>query len=187
MAANKNSRKDITPEMVIRRRRRRLRDIEAAKALMFKILTLAVAVAVMFGVIFGITAVKGGDMEPELSAGDLILYYRIENNYVRNDVVVMKRDGSEYIGRLIGMPGDTINITSSGTVSIDGNNIFENNIFYETKPYEGSSRYPLTMGQDEYFLLADKRDTAKDSRYFGPVKRSELKGKVITSIKRTGI
>ena len=141
----------------------------------------------MFGVIFGITPMKGGDMEPELSAGDLLLYFRIENNYARNDVVIMDRDGDQYVGRLIGLPGDTINITASGTISIDGNNIFENDIFYETKPYEGTGRYPITLAGDEYFLLADKRDTAKDSRYFGPVKRNELKGKVITSVRRTGI
>lgn len=187
MGANIKNRKDITPEAIIKQRRRKLRDRAMAASLLYKILTLALAIFVLFGVFFGLTAMKGGDMEPKLSAGDLLLYYRLESSYARNDVAIMERNGDQYVGRLIGMPGDTINITSSGTVSIDGNNIFETNIFYETKPYEGSGRYPLTLANDEYFLLADKRDTAKDSRYFGPVKRSELKGKVITSVKRTGI
>lgn len=175
------------PEAVILKRRRRLRDREAAKSLVLKIFTLVIAVLVMFGVIFGITPMKGGDMEPKLSAGDLLVYYRLEKNFNRNDVVIMERDGNQYVGRLIGLPGDTINISPSGGISIDGNNIFETGIFYETKPYEGSGRYPLGLAENDYFLLADKRDTAKDSRYFGPVKREEIKGKVISSVKRTGI
>lgn len=179
--------RSLEPEAVIRRRRRRLRDREALKALILKIILLAAVLAVLFGALFGLTPMKGGDMEPKLSAGDLLLYYRLEKNFARNDVVIMERDGKEYVGRLIGMPGDTLDISRDGVISIDGNNIVETNIFYETKPYEESGRYPIALGQDEYFLLADKRDTAKDSRHFGAVKAEEIKGKVITSVKRTGI
>ena len=175
------------PESVIRKRRRKLKEREDLKTLLFKILVLAAALAVMFGVVFGITPMKGGDMEPKISAGDLLLYYRLEKDFARNDVVLMERDGDQYAGRIIAMPGEVIEITPTGTMSIDGNQIVETDIFYETKPIEGISRYPLTLGEDEYFILADKRDTAKDSRYFGPVKGKEIKGKVITSVHRTGL
>ena len=46
---------------------------------------------------------------------------------------------------------------------------------------------PLTLADDEYFILCDYREGAKDSRYFGPICGNEIKGKVITLIRRSGI
>jgi len=40
---------------------------------------------------------------------------------------------------------------------------------------------PVQLGQDEYFLLGDNRDNSEDSRYFGPVPRQFIVGKVLTT------
>ena len=183
----KEIRNSKTPESVILKRRRRLRDKRLLTSVIQKLAVLVIAAAVIFGLIFGITPMKGGDMEPRLEAGDLLLYYRLEKNPARNDVVIMKRDGKQYVGRLIGMPGDTLIITTDGKINVDGNIAYERNIFYETKPIEEGVKYPVTLKKDEYFILADKRNTAKDSRYFGPVKAEEIKGKVLTVIKRISL
>ena len=185
--AGGRQRPEYTPESVILARRRRLRDLAMLGALIRKLLLFALILLILFGAVFGIAPMKGSDMEPRLSQGDLLLYYRLEKNPVRNDVVIMKRGGSRYVGRLIGMPGDTVNISNGGVISINGNNIMESDIYYETKPYQDTGRYPLTLADNEYFLLGDKRDTAKDSRYFGAVEADEIKGKVIMAIRRTGI
>ncbi len=184
---SKKSQKPLTPEAAIRTRRIRLADQQAAWALVRKIIIVAVIFYIIFGVLFGVTSMKGGDMQPKIAAGDLLLYYRLNDNYVRNDVVVMKRDGSEYTGRIVGIPGDTIEITADGSLFINGNRIIETEIYFPTEPYQGATGYPLTLADDEYFLLGDHRITAKDSRYFGAVKADELKGKVITAIRRTDI
>ncbi len=156
-------------------------------SLIVKIAVLAVAVLVLFGGIFGVSPMKGSDMEPKISAGDLLIYYRLDKDYARNEIVVMERDGKQYVGRIIALPGENININTSGTISIDGNNVYEADIYYETKPYPETGRYPSTMDEDKYFILGDKRESAKDSRYFGPVDKSEIKGKVITSINRISL
>ena len=182
-----NQAKNPTPAAAIRRQRMRVADKQAAWALVRKAAALALAALVLFGVVFGLTPMKGGDMEPKLSAGDLLLYYRMEDNFARNDVVVIQRDGSQYVGHIIGMPGDTIEITDDATVRVNGNNIVETEIFFKTEAFQDAVPYPVQLGSNEYFLLGDHRETAHDSRYFGAVTRDELKGKVITAIRRTDL
>ena len=60
-------------------------------------------------------------------------------------------------------------------------------IYYSTPRYENGPDYPVTMAEGEYFILCDYREGARDSRYFGPVSRDEIKGKVITVIRRSGL
>ena len=171
-----------TPEEVILKRRRRLRDEALLTSAIQKILVVTVALVIIFGFIFGITPMKGGDMEPKLSAGDLLIYYRMEKEPVRGDILLMERDGKQYVGRLVGMPNDMIVITGDGTINVNGSAMIETDVYFETRPYADGVKYPIVLEEGEYFLLAAKRDTAKDSRYFGPVKAEEIKGKVLTSI-----
>lgn len=187
MKRDKTHKQTLTPAAAIRTRRIRLADRQALYALLRKIALLAVMVFVLFGVVFGLTPMKGGDMQPKFASGDLLLYYRLQEAYARNDVVVMNREGSQYVGRIVGMPGDTIEITSEKTVCIDGKDIIETGIYYETEAFQDAVQYPLTLGAGQYFLLGDCRDVAKDSRYFGPVQQAELNGKVITALRRTDI
>ena len=176
-----------TPAAAIRKQRIRVADRQAVFSLLCKVLILAACIYVLFGVLFGLTPMKGGDMQPKFAAGDLLLYYRMEDSYARNDVVVMNRDGSQYVGRIIGMPGDTIEITPNHVVRVNGNNIVETEIFFETEAFQEAVQYPLELGGTEYFLLGDNREVARDSRYFGAVDQSELRGRVITAVRRTDL
>ena len=45
----------------------------------------------------------------------------------------------------------------------------------------------MTLAENEFFVLCDYREGAKDSRYFGPVSAGEIKGKVITVLRRSGL
>ena len=47
--------------------------------------------------------------------------------------------------------------------------------------------YPLTLGPDECFVLADRRNGGEDSRYFGPVSKDEIMGTVVTIVRRTNL
>ena len=107
MRADKSG-QNPTPEAVILRRRRALRDRALMSSALQKLAVLVAVVIIVFGIIFGLTPMKGGDMEPKLSAGDLLIYYRIGKEYARNDVVLMKREGKQYVGRLVGMPGESV-------------------------------------------------------------------------------
>ena len=65
--------------------------------------------------------------------------------------------------------------------------VIESNIFYPTPRYEDHVNYPLTLADDEVFVLADSRNGGTDSRYFGPVKKSEILGSVVLIVRRTNL
>ena len=134
-------------------------------------------------------------MLPKICAGDICLYYRIGDEYIGNAVVVYKKNGKESTGRVVAVPGDVINVTEAGTVEINGNQIMESEIYYDTTPYdfENSSNanvvvnYPVTLGENEYFILGDYRTASKDSRVYGPIKTDDIKGEVILVLRRKNL
>ena len=75
---------------------------------------------IIFGVIFGITPMKNKDMSPKINAGDLMLFYRLENNFSIRDVVIFEKDGVSYTGRIIAKDGDTVEITNEAEVKVNG-------------------------------------------------------------------
>ena len=96
-------------------------------------------------------------------------------------------DGEQYVGRIVANPGDTVEVTDQATLVVNGSTVLENDIYYTTPKYDNGPAYPVTLAQDEYFILCDYREGARDSRYFGPVSLAEIKGKVITVVRRSGL
>lgn len=139
---------------------------------------------ILFTFVIGIKTVQNNDMNPRLQAGDVIVYFKLDNDLKSQDLVILNKDGEEYIGRIVAKGGDTVNITPESALIINGNNVSEQNIFYETVQYEGFVEYPLTLEKDEIFVLCDMREGGKDSRYYGPVKKSDIKGTVLVSFRR---
>ena len=83
--------------------------------------------------------------------------------------------------------GDTVEITDDEHLIINGNTMIERGIFESTPRYKGFVDYPLTLPENTYFVLVDKRDGGEDSRYYGPVKLDEILGTVITIVRRTNL
>ncbi len=177
----------LTPEEAILQRRRRIADREEIVSFLTRLAGLAALLWVLLGLVFGITPMKNDDMKPRISAGDLMLYYRLENTWHAEDVVVFMKDGEQYTGRIIGKGGDTVEITEDAQVVVNGSYVAESDIYYATPQYESEVSYPVSLAEDELFILCDYRQGARDSRYFGAVKLSEVKGKVITVIRRSGL
>lgn len=130
---------------------------------------------------------KNEDMMPRISSGDLLLYYRLQQSFVSGDVIVLQKDGKRYVGRVAAHGGDTVEITEDAQLSVNGSTVIENDIYYSTPRYESEIAYPVTLAENEVFVLCDYREGAKDSRYFGPVSKSEIKGKVITIVRRSNL
>lgn len=124
---------------------------------------------------------------PRISSGDLLLYYRLQQSFVSGDVIVLQKDGKRYVGRVVAHGGDTVEITEDAQLSVNGSIVIENDIYYSTPRYESGIAYPVTLAENEVFVLCDYREGAKDSRYFGPVSKSEIKGKVITIVRRSNL
>lgn len=158
------------------------------KAFFIRFIILIIFLWLLFGVFFGIASVRGDDMFPRMSAGDVVLYYRLEKNFNSGDVLVLKKEGKMRVGRVVAHENDSVEITGEGELKINGNVVVENNVFYKTYPYDKKRvRYPLKLKKDEVFVLCDYREGGKDSRYFGAVRKSEIKGKVITILRRSNL
>ena len=150
-----------------------------------RLLMLAVMLAVLFGVIFGMTSAKNQDMSPKICAGDLLLYYRLERKYSDRDVVVFQKEGTLYTGRIVAREKDKVEITDKNELKINGSIVNESDIFYKTPAYVDGISYPVKVKKDQYFILCDFREGAKDSRYFGAVNAKDIKGRVITVLRRS--
>ena len=143
---------------------------------------------VLFFVIIGITHMPNGDMSPRVDAGDLLIFYRLDRTPAFGELIVFEKevDGKRQmlVGRVIAVPGDTMDINAGNRPVVNGNALIEQDIFRETPRREELVNYPLTLQKDEYFVLVDSREEGVDSRYFGPVNKSEILGTVITLIRR---
>lgn len=180
-------RESVTPEAVIRSRLVRLASGEEIRSFFSKLIWMVILLAVLFGALFGITSVKNNDMSPRMSAGDLVLYYRLEQNLRIQDVVVFEKDGVQYVGRIMARGGDSVEVTEDSRLKVNNSMVVESDIFYSTPRYGDEVEYPVELGENQFFILCDYRNGAKDSRYFGAVDREEIKGKVITAVRRSGL
>ena len=172
------------PGEVIKNKRKKLFQKEEIIIFFERLIFLAALVYIIFGVIFGITPMKNKDMSPKINAGDLMLFYRLENNFSIRDVVIFEKDGVSYTVIIIAKDGDTVEITNEAEVKVNGSLLAENDIYYSTPMYDNNVSYPVTLRENQYFILCDYREGAKDSRYFGAVEMEEIKGKVITIIRK---
>lgn len=140
----------------------------------------------LFTQVFFIHITKGNDMYPAVKDGDLIIGYRLEKPKI-NDVVVINKDNTSYVGRVIAQTGDIVEIDDSGNVKINGS-IQSENVFYNTFIDEESDvTYPITISSDSYFILVDMRKDGTDSRTFGLVSSDDLIGTAISLLRVRGL
>ena len=130
-----------------------------AKAEIRRFLTrLAVFAAlcwVLFGVVFGLAVVPGSAMAPRLCGGDLVLFSRFERGTAAGQVVLYRQDGTLRLGRIAARGGDTVTVTDTGALIINGSTVAEPDITTPTQPVEGGPGYPVTLAEGELFLLCD--------------------------------
>lgn len=154
--------------------------------LLIKIAILVILLVITFVFIFGISRCSDNSMNPSFKDGDLVFYYRLQKEYNIADVVVVEKDDEVQIRRIIAKAGDKVDITEEG-LKINGYLQNETNIYEETLPYVEGISFPIEVPENEYFVLGDSRSNAKDSRIYGTVKKEEIKGGVMTLIRRRGL
>lgn len=137
------------------------------------------------------TIVDGSSMESTLHDKDNLLINKAGywfSDPKRFDIVVFPPSGDEnsyYIKRVIGLPGETVQIELDGTILINGEPLEESygrEIISPDHIYRASE--PILLGEDEYFVMGDNRNNSVDSRFpvVGNVKRDSIIGKAVFRI-----
>lgn len=140
---------------------------------------------IMFFQIFGIMRCEDSMMEPAFHNGDLVIYDRMQKGYDIEDTIVIKKDGKLQVMRIIAAQGDKVDMTKDG-IKINGYLQRQNEMDTKTFPYKEGIKFPIIVKKDEFFVLGDNREYSTDSRIYGTVKKSEIKGSVITLLRRRG-
>ena len=129
------------------------------------------------------TRVDGRSMMNTLHDGDNLIVEKLSYRFSdpkRFDLIVFPPTGKKeyYIKRIIGLPGETVQIDENGNIYINGE-LLEENYGAETIQNPGRAAKPITLGDDEYFVMGDNRNNSKDSRSeeVGNVKRSQIIGR----------
>ncbi|NYE57217.1 signal peptidase I [Carboxydothermus ferrireducens] len=144
----------------------------------------ALAVFALWGLLtsnitFGYTV--GSSMYPNIYNAVCVIEKVKPAEIKRGDIVSIKaNDGEVVIKRVIGLPGEKIQI-KNGRVYINGRVLNEPYLPKGTKT-EWYFTDVLNIPKDSYFLLGDNREISKDSRHYGPVMAKNLEGKVIAYV-----
>ena len=132
------------------------------------------------------TEVNGGSMEPTLSDEDNLIVDKITYRFSdpeRFDIIVFPfkyKEKTYYIKRIIGLPGETVQIDQQWNIYIDGEIMNENYGKDVIQPdHIGLASQPITLVDEEYFVLGDNRNNSTDSRVsqVGNIKRDDIIGR----------
>ncbi len=143
--------------------------------------------------VFQQSEIPSGSMEDTILIGDYILVNRwayapvsfgweralVPSREIRRgDIVVFKQPQTperDYIKRVIGVPGDTVEVARNGEVFVNGDLLVEpyvNPLYAETRPHP-----PTRVKPGHYFVMGDHRNLSSDSREWGQASEDLIKGK----------
>ena len=166
-----------------RKRYRRQKAYNKALGGTVYVLTIVAAVAVLIAtLVLPVLQIEGTSMEPTLVNGDIVLLTKT-THFDRGELCGFSWNNKLLIKRVIGVPGDWIEIDTDGTVYLNGERLDE--------PYaeqlsigECDLEFPFQVPQEQYFVLGDMRQNSIDSRntLVGCVKKEQIVGKVFFRI-----
>ena len=146
------------------------------------LVVLVIVLTLLHFFVITIFIVDGQSMDPTFATNEVGLLDKITYDFEspqRGDIVVLNYPGDpenkRYVKRVIGLPGDTVEVTG-GSVFVNGKKLTENYLpsgLYTDK----DGKWNLSSSQ--YFTMGDNRPNSNDSRYFGPVEKRFLVGKVV--------
>ena len=162
-----------------RKRFRRQKAYNKALSGTIYVLTIVAAVAVLIAtLLLPVLQIEGTSMEPTLTNGDIVLLTKT-TSFNRGELCGFSWNNKLLIKRVIGTPGDWIEIDTDGTVYLNSEKLDE--------PYaeqlaigECDLEFPFQVPQEQYFVLGDMRESSIDSRntLIGCVEKDQIVGKV---------
>lgn len=129
--------------------------------------------------------VQGISMEPNFHNGDYLIVDEITYRFrepQRGEVIVFrypKNPSQRYIKRIVGLPGETVEIKDSQVVVVDedGKEVLNESTYLPPDTLT-SGNIRVSLSKDEYFVLGDNREYSSDSRRWGVLPRKHIVGRV---------
>ncbi|MBQ1237265.1 MAG: signal peptidase I [Oscillospiraceae bacterium] len=128
--------------------------------------TEALVILILFKFVFLLVMVPTGSMLPKIQEGGVIFCTHLHSlkNIERGDILVFesREEGKTLIKRLIGLPGELVEIDDKGTVTIDGEVLEEDYVFHQMEGMPKAFNVP----EGHYLFLGDNRANSRDARYW---------------------
>lgn len=175
----------LSPLQTVQRRKRQLRIRRGCAVLGLVLWAVALWIWLVFSQMFLLHRNQGMGMFPSVRDGDLVLACRLQRTYGLEDVVIYRREGKVYLGRIAAAGTDVVTVDDSGSFLVNGNP-GDGKLRYPTYAKEDYG-YPLVVQEGTVFVLGDHRTETPDSRDFGPIPLEDIQGKVIAIIRSRGL
>ena len=162
-----------------RKRYRRQKAYNKALRGTIYVLTVVAAVAVLIStLVLPVLQIEGTSMEPTLSSGDIVLLTKT-TRFDRGDLCGFTWNNKLLIKRVIGLPGDWIEIDADGVVYLNGEKLDEPYV-EQAALGECDLEFPFQVPQEQYFVIGDMRESSIDSRntVIGCIPKDQIVGKV---------
>ena len=162
-----------------RKRYRRQKAYNKALRGTVYVLTIVAAVAVLIAtLVLPVLQIEGTSMEPTLSNGDVVLLAKT-TRFERGDLCAFTWNNKLLIKRVIGLPGDWIEIDTDGTIYLNGDKLEEPYVEHKALG-ECDLEFPFQVPQEQYLVIGDMRESSIDSRntVIGCIPKDQIVGKV---------
>ena len=150
---------------------------------------LGCLIALVMNSIIGVDVVIGNSMLPTFVDGEKLIENKLvkfTSDLEKDDVITFNIEGSILIKRIIATPGDTVTY-EDGVFLVNDMYVEEYSDYsFIDNPDErvDLSVSELTLGEDMYFVAGDNRNFSSDSRSFGPINISQVRGKIVFSFNK---
>lgn len=146
------------------------------------LLVVTAAAVLVSNLLLPILRIYGSSMTPTLIDGDIVTAVR-NGSYERGDVIAFYYNNKILVKRVIGLPGEWVDIDGQGNVSIDGEPLDEPYLDEKTMG-EYDIELPYQVPDGRYFVMGDRRSVSSDSRNsaVGCVSEEQIVGKLFFRI-----
>ena len=166
-------------EAELRRERHKHRYTSALRSTVFTLVVVAAFASLVATLWMPVLQIYGNSMSPTLQEGQIVVSVK-GSDFEQGDLVSFYIGNKLLVKRVIAGPGDWVDISADGTVSVNGQ-VLDEPYLTEKALGECDLEFPYQVPESRYFLMGDNRATSVDSRssVVGCVSTDQILGKIV--------